>query len=129
MNIPLREFNKPEIIWMDSHFCPHRHRFIEHRQCYRKGMHQEERIGFLDIEVSNLKADYGVITCWCLKKSGGDIIENILNKKDISKWGYTGKEDTRVIKSLVEALKNFDKVVGHYSSRFDIPYVRTRAVM
>ena len=38
-------------------------------------------------------------------------------------------EDTRVVKNLIRDMGNFTRLVGHYSAKFDIPFVRTRAVI
>ena len=36
--------------------------------------------------------------------------------------------DKKVVQSCVEALRNFDVLIGYYSSRFDIQFIRTRAI-
>jgi len=89
-----------------------------------------ERIGFIDIEASDLKADYGIITTYCIKDEGSKkIYFDTINKNDIKRWGREAKEDKRLIKNLIKDMSNFDRLVGHYSCRYDLPFIRTRAIM
>ena len=94
-----------------------------------------ERIGFLDIETTDLKSDYGIILCYCIKDANSDkIYHDIITPEDIKKYSsknreIMAKEDTRVIKSLVRDLANFDRVVTHFGSIFDLPFIRSRAIM
>ena len=127
MNSLLQKSAK-EIRWLALHHCNHGHTFLNHPNCYKelKG----ERIGFLDIETEALDADYGIIFTYCIKDNDSKkIYEDAITKKDIKKWGREAKEDTRLLKNLVKDMKNFDRLVGHFSSLFDLPFIRTRAVM
>jgi uncharacterized protein YprB with RNaseH-like and TPR domain len=88
----------------------------------------EERIGFLDIETSNLDANFGFTLAYCIKELDNDnILYGTISKKDIDKYP-PDKPDTDLIKCLIKDMLKFDRVVGHYSSRFDIPFIRTRAL-
>lgn len=121
----LARLRKDEIVWMSTHLCEHSHNYLAHPQCY-KGV--QEKIGIWDIETSNLDADYGFILTWCIKPLGEDvIISDTITKEDIKK-GTKGDEDRRVVGTLIDAIKGFDKVVGYYSKRFDAPYARARAM-
>jgi uncharacterized protein YprB with RNaseH-like and TPR domain len=108
--------------------CRHRHKFSEHPQCFYLETGAKERIGFLDIETNDLRADWGFITCYVLRIGNTEYVDAI-TKQDIRKWGKEGREDTRVLRSLVERLNGCDRIVGHFSSLFDIPFIRTRAVV
>jgi uncharacterized protein YprB with RNaseH-like and TPR domain len=62
------------------------------------------------------------------------IYEDRITLDDIKKYcskkrDVEPREDTRVIKSLVRDLKNFDRLVLHYGCGFDLPFIRTRAVI
>lgn len=114
-----------------------KHDGVSHSSCYQK-LHTVdfgERIGFLDIETTDLNADYGIITCYCLKDSRSPkIYEATITLDDIHKYSskkrdVEPKEDTRIIHQLVEDLKNFDRLVLHYGCGFDLPFIRTRAVI
>jgi len=84
------------------------------------------RIGYLDIEATNLKANFGMILSWYIKKEGKNEYDYaVITKKEI----FNYKFDERLVKELLEALKNYDVIYAHYGSdwRFDIPFIRTRA--
>ena len=139
--IDLVSMPKDEIIKRSKWKCPLKghsgHSGLEHPVCYER-LHTVdfgERIGFLDIETTDLNADYGIIACYCLKPIGIDkIYQNYLTLDDIKKYSskkrdVEPKEDTRVIQSLVEDMKNFDRLVLHFGCGFDLPFIRTRAVI
>ena len=84
-----------------------------------------ERVGFLDIETSNLKANFGIVLCWCILDDEGNLYEDWMTKKDV----ISGDEDSRVVETCIETMLLFDRVVGHYSTYFDIPFLRTRALI
>lgn len=84
------------------------------------------RIGYLDIEATNLNASFGFMLSWYIKKDG----------KDEYDWGLITKEeifnltfDKRILKKLLKALDHYDILYTHYGidGRFDIPFIRTRA--
>ena len=73
--------------------CIHRHTIEEHPSCFAKGRILYDfasdreferltgipwykfpgyRIGYIDIEVDNLKANFGTILAWSVKEKGGD---------------------------------------------------------
>jgi uncharacterized protein YprB with RNaseH-like and TPR domain len=83
----------------------------------------------LDIETSNLDADYGFIITWCIKVQGSDeILHDEITKADLDK-SKGGTEDRRVVQSLIAAMQTFDLLVTYYGTRFDMPYIRTRALV
>ncbi len=124
--IPLHRLKKQELVWLATHRCQHGHLFIEHYNCYLKEHPDRERIGFLDIETSNLDADFGIIISYCIKVKGENkIYQGVINKDDLKR----NEIDKRIVKKLVNDLNNFDTIVGFYSTRFDLPYIRTRALV
>lgn len=129
MQAPIHRLRKQEIVWLGSHSCKaHRHSYLSHYNCYLKEQPERERTAIIDIETSNLKADYGIVLTWCLKPLGGkQIEEEIITTADIRK-GRNGDEDRRVVQNLVTAIQKYDKLIGYYSKRFDLPYIRTRAL-
>lgn len=129
MNAPVHRLTKDEIVWLASHTCKtHHHTYLTHYSCYIKEQPEKDRIAIIDIETSNLKGDYGTILTWALKPLGKkDIIYGVISKADIRKGGPTGTEDKRVTAELIAAMSNFDKVIGYFSKRFDLPFIRTRA--
>lgn len=96
------------------------------RQENRHEWMQEERIAFFDIEASNLKANIGNMISYALKPLGGPVRYN----------GWTRKEaidrkqlDRRLMKELIEDLKEVDLLVTFFGTGFDIKFIRTRAMM
>lgn len=86
------------------------------------------RIGFLDIEATNLNADFGYMLCWYIKAEGKDHYDHAcVTKKEMQ---TKGKRDKRVVSELLDAFDNYDILFAHYGSdrRFDLPYIRTRAL-
>ncbi len=121
--------------------CPlkgHRnHNGLEHPQCYDKlvGINTEEKICFLDIESESLEADFGIMFCWCLLDAKTNkIFEDRINLKDIKngsshKRDVHPKEDKRITESLIKRLEDYDKIITHFGSMFDLKFIRTRAVI
>ena len=99
--------------------------YLEHYSCYLKENPERNRIGFFDIEVSNLNANFGYVLCYAiLDDKSGEVIGRIIDPADIR----NGTFDRNLIKQLLEDFDQFDTLIGYYSTRFDIPFVRSRAV-
>lgn len=125
--------------------CVHRHfpstcscagYYCSHINCWNKERYAGEKVGYLDIECSNLHADFGFIISWCLKERDKDeMYFDIINKKDVD--NATRKHepiiDKRVVVSCIRTIleNKFDRIVCHYgviNRGLDIPFLRTRAV-
>ena len=129
--------------------CIHRHTFEEHPNCFYSGRvklpkgvervwvdkdgnlrvkpwwaHPDIKIAYFDIEVTNLKANFGFILTWAIKELNGDTFYDIITREE----ALSIEEDKRITKSFLDTIKRYDVIVGYYSKRFDIPYVRTRAL-
>jgi uncharacterized protein YprB with RNaseH-like and TPR domain len=117
--------NTQQLHWLLTHKCSHRHNYVRHFNCFIKDYEIKERVGFLDIECSNLKANFGIILCWCILDENGDLYEDWLTKDDV----LADIEDKRVVETCIDTMKLFDRVVGHYSTYYDIPFIRTRALI
>jgi uncharacterized protein YprB with RNaseH-like and TPR domain len=125
--------------------CIHRHTIDEHPSCFAKGLVKYDwmddrewsrvtdlpwyqfpdyKIGYFDIEVDNLKADFGTVLTWCIKEKGGKTEYSVIKKREL--MGKT--HDRRVTEEFVEAMKKYKILVGYYSTRFDMPYMRTKAL-
>jgi uncharacterized protein YprB with RNaseH-like and TPR domain len=111
--------------WLYSHGCSHHHRYTTHFSCFMKEFSIKEKIGFLDIETSNLKANFGIVLCWCIEDEKGDIYEDWVTLEDIKK----GFEDRRIVGTCIETMKSFDRIVTHYGTYFDVPFLRTRSLI
>ena len=125
MKPPIASMTKKEIVQLFRWRCKHGHTGLSHYNCWRAEQEQPERLGFLDIECTNLKADFGMMLSWCmLRDEDGVIVEDAVSKKDLR----NGTMDKNIVQSCIDEMEKYDRVVGHYSSRFDIPFVRSRAL-
>ena len=128
MKIPIRKLLKRDVEWLAEHSCRHGHSYLEHYQCFLAEKPDtapmQENIGIFDIETTGLKANWSHMLAWCMKEHGKNIIHSDL----LTRTEVRDKDDSRIVKSAVKKIEEYDRVVGYYSSRFDIPYVRTRAI-
>jgi uncharacterized protein YprB with RNaseH-like and TPR domain len=104
--------------------CAHHHNGIYHPNCYNKHYGITERIGFYDIETSNLNADFGIILSYCILSNKGKLYHRIITPEEIK----SGVFDKNLLKQLCKDVRNFDRIIGYYSSRFDAPFLRTRSI-
>lgn len=131
MKAPIHRMKLDEIRKAAAYRCKHGHTGIEHYDCYLRETDQTvvPKVGFLDIETSNLDANFGIILTYAIKEQAtGDILCDSINKEDIARYA-PDKSDVRVVQNLVEDIQSFDKVVTYYGKRFDIPFIRTRALV
>lgn len=77
--------------------------------------------GYLDIEASQLTASFGHMFSWAMKLRKGKILNDYIKARTL-------KEEKRIVGTLLKALKSVDEVVTYYGTRFDIPFIRTRAL-
>jgi uncharacterized protein YprB with RNaseH-like and TPR domain len=84
----------------------------------------QETLAVIDIETSDLSANNGMMLSWSVRYLDGKEKHDCITKKEI----FEGTFDKRIVNSLVEELKKVDVVIGYYSSGFDIPFIRTRAM-
>ena len=61
--INIKLANSQQLHWLLTHKCQHRHNYIRHFNCLIKDYGIKERILFLDIETSNIKANFGIVCC------------------------------------------------------------------
>jgi len=115
---------KSEILWMAKHRCRHYIPYLQHPNCYVKEVGSKERLGFLDIEATNLSADFGIVICYCIADSDSDsILWKIVTKRTLST-----SLDKEVVKKCIEDMRKFDRIITYYGTRMDMPFLRTRAV-
>jgi uncharacterized protein YprB with RNaseH-like and TPR domain len=95
----------------------------------KEGRHdwlQEERIGFLDLEASNLKANIGNLISWAIKPLGKKTKFDCWTREEAINWD---KMDRRIMTTLIEELQNYDLIVTYYGTGFDNKFMRTRAMI
>ncbi len=87
---------------------------------------REDISGFLDIECSQLNADFGIIYSWVIKYAGQNKYESaVITREEI----MDGTLDKRVCQELIEALKKFTVIMTFYGTNFDIKFIRTRCLI
>lgn len=125
-----QKMKKAEILWMTTHKCEAHHvKYIEHPNCYEREHPDKTKVGIIDIEASNLKADFGVVICYAIQDlATDDIISRIATKKEL--FDRKRQPDYAVMKDLCDDMRKFDRLIGYYCSdgKFDIPFLRSRAV-
>ena len=107
--------------------CKHGHNGNRHPACYTCKEGFTPRIGFADIEASNLVATFGICYSYCIKELDGNIIKKAISLDDLHNAEY----DKNLIASFIEDATQFTHLIWHYGGfnrAFDIPFLRTRAV-
>lgn len=123
--------------------CIHRHTIDDHPNCFAENkinMKQADKlskelglpwyqvpglkIGVLDIEADGLKADFSTMLTWCIKDLDGKIHYDVVTKADL----FAGNADKNIVESLVTRLKDYSIIIGYYSTGYDLPFVRTKAM-
>jgi uncharacterized protein YprB with RNaseH-like and TPR domain len=133
---PVSKLKKQEIIWLASHKCKHNHTYLDHYSCFMSEIAEKykwepgsnipipHRIGFFDIESTGFQGDFSIMLCYSIKDSESDkIYSDCVTAKDLK-----GDLDKRILINCIRDMKIFDRIVGFYSSKFDLPFCRTRAV-
>src|SRR4030042_1163801 len=105
--------------------CIHRHTGIDHPRCFDRAHKDGYVEGYLDIETTNLKANFGYVLSYFIKERG--------KKKLYKDWMRTGDfksriYDKRLMQNLIKHIQEFDVIYTYYGSRFDIPFIRSRAL-
>ena len=135
----ISKMSKRDILKLARLTCKkHHHSYLSHMNCaLEDGILTEERdgkrfvlkekIGFLDLETFtfNFKADMGILLTYCIKELDGKIIANKITPEECK---LPKDNDKRLVKDFIKDVNKFTRVIGHYSTYFDIPFIRTRAV-
>jgi uncharacterized protein YprB with RNaseH-like and TPR domain len=85
----------------------------------------EVSIGYLDIESTGFSANIDVMLSWCIKGRGEKKVAGAMITRDEL---MSGKSDKRITKELVDEMNKYDVIMTYYGTRFDIPFIRTRAL-
>jgi len=80
----------------------------------------------IDLETSNLNADFSILLTACIKPFG---LEPIIFRADnYSTWEKKRSDDSQITKDIANELRKHAIVIGHYSQKFDIPFLRAKMV-
>jgi len=127
LKAPITRMTRAEIESAYLHRCKaHGHRFLEHWGCFLAEQAQPQRIGFFDIETSNFKADWAIMLSYSiLDDATNKIFGRAIRPAELS----SGLFDKKLVADMIADMKRFDMVVGYYSTKFDLPFARTRAII
>lgn len=126
---PVWRMRKDDIIRVGRWKCRHSHTGLEHYSCWLKKHPEEERVGFIDIEASNLKGDFGLVMCCSILDLRTDYAyTRIVTPSEL--YDYSRQADYHLLTDIVREMQCYDRLVGYYSGdyRLDIPFLRTRCV-
>ncbi len=124
---PIPRMTRKEIEFLHLHRCKaHGHRYLEHYGCFLAEQHETQKICFFDIETSNFKADWAIMLSYSILD---DKTNKILGRAIFPEELKKGKFDKDLIAEMIDDLKKFDVIVGYYSTKFDLPFARTRAII
>jgi DNA polymerase elongation subunit (family B) len=132
--------------------CIHRHKWPKHKSCFLKGRILKEKaspvvkvspvakvesgplpwyknpnikIGAFDIETTGLEgADIELMITWAVKEKDGKTSFDSITKSEL----FDGSFDERIVRSCVDAISKLDIIVGYWSKRFDLPFLRAKAL-
>jgi len=96
------------------------------RQGIKFGLFKVGEESFLDIESTNLNADFAFMLSYSFKVKGIEdkIYSNCITREEI----LSGNLDKRLIENFMKDLRRFKRIYTYYGSRFDMPFARTRAL-
>jgi uncharacterized protein YprB with RNaseH-like and TPR domain len=125
MRPPVWRMPKKEIVQLAKWRCVHGESGLSHYNCFlREHPDVQEKTGFLDIETSNLHATFGIILSYSIKERG---VDNIYSRV-ITAHELRTCLDKNVVMQCVRDMQKFDRVITFYGTRFDLPFIRTRAL-
>lgn len=83
----------------------------------------------LDIETTDLAADRGVTLCACYESSDdpGEVV-TLRQDETNRRFKTTRGDDKLLVKSILNVIAEHDVIVAHNGARFDLPFLRTRAI-
>ena len=122
----IRTLKKDDLVRYSTEFCRHRHSFISHPNCFNDET-DNGRLGFLDIEASNLKANFGIILSYCIKdEKSKTIFGRHITKEEIQ--GVKKTYDKEILKDCIEDLRKFKRIVTYFGTGYDCPFLFTRSL-
>ena len=84
------------------------------------------KVAVLDIETTSLKSDFGIMLCAVIRTYGSREDPKIF-RIDLSNSSLVAAEKEILVK-LNEELTTYDGLITYFGNRFDIPFIRTRAL-
>ena len=112
-----------------AQFLPNRTEIaVEHRARVlgvKYGIYEEGQEAFIDIETTNLNADFAYMLSYAIKVRGvNKVLSGLITKEEI----FSGNFDKRLVEQCVNDISQFKKLYTYYGTKFDLPFLRSRAV-
>ena len=120
------KLNKRQIMSLAATYCKHGQTLLSHPQCSKLLKNPEhETIGFFDIEASDLKASIGIMLSYCFKDNDtGKVYGRVITPEEIR----SPEKDKWLVQECVEDMLRFHRIMHYYGKRYDVPFVRSRAM-
>lgn len=116
---------KKDMIVFLTGSCKHGHKYCTHPACYLRETGKKQKIGYFDIETGGLNANFDYMLTYVIKtRDENEYFSGIIKQSDIQSY----KLDKVLLKKLIKDLLRYDIIVTYYGTRFDIPFVRSRAL-
>ncbi|KKN55492.1 hypothetical protein LCGC14_0581670 [marine sediment metagenome] len=97
---------------------------LDNSQAKNAWLLDKSKIGFFDIESSNLDANIGLILCACVKDRNGEVHTWVAGRDE---QGII--DDHQAVVAMRDYLESLDYVCTYYGTKFDIPFVNTRLII
>lgn len=90
------------------------------------GMRPAVNLDFVcfDLETSNLDADFSVLLTACIKPFGQPV--KIFRADNYPEWKTDRANDAKITCDIADELRKHAIVIGHYSQKFDVPFLRAK---
>lgn len=87
------------------------------------------RVAVLDIETTGLNAAFGVVLCAVVKLYGPDE-RKVFRADEYEPWRRGERaNDAPLLRDILACLEEADILIAHNGLKFDLPFLRTRAVV
>lgn len=86
------------------------------------------KIATWDIETLDLSAEWAYVVCASVKECNPKNLSGRIYTFRIDDYDYKKDQDKGLVKDLINCLNTFDLTAGWFSSRFDTPFINTRAL-
>jgi uncharacterized protein YprB with RNaseH-like and TPR domain len=128
---------------VDKITCNHFHNADSHPACFAVGNVNHEKaqsvleeygkpwyqveglkVGIIDIEADGLKSDFSTMLSWSIKEKNGPTVHDVVTKAEL----FAGEGDKRIVQSCIDEMNKYKILIGYYSTGYDIPFIRTKAL-
>lgn len=80
----------------------------------------------LDLETSNLDADFSILLTACIKPFGKPAL--VFRADAYPSWATNRADDKAITKAIADELRKHAVVITHYGTKFDVPFLRAKLV-